>query len=175
MKNDNATVDMVGQDKLDSTFDFVAKELDFLAAFSAVSGAVAAWLANATLLKKSADQPDVLHSTLVGAPRWITPIILVKVAGLALGATAILALLQRGKIARNYGQLVVDKALGKAITPAQLKDLLPRSLDDLFRTVLHASAWRAHWSITSQELRSRLGFLQSSRLRCGRDIRRWVR
>jgi hypothetical protein len=69
----------------------------------------------------------------------------VKVAGLALGATAILALLERGKIARNYGQLLVDEALGKTITEVRLKALLPKNLDDLFHSLLQAGAWRTHW------------------------------
>ena len=72
-----------------------------------MSGAAAASLAGATLLKTSAEQPELLHSTFIGAPQWLSPTLLVKLVGLTLGATAVLALLQRGKIARDYGDFVV--------------------------------------------------------------------
>jgi hypothetical protein len=145
MEQDRPSPETVASSKLERSFDFVEKEMDFLAAFSALSGAAAAWLANATLLKKYADQPEILHARLIGAPHWFTPIVLVKVAALALAATAILALLERGKISRMYGQLVIHKALDKSIERSELEELLRKDITGFSRNILRLNAWRPHW------------------------------
>jgi hypothetical protein len=69
----------------------------------------------------------------------------VKLAGLSLGATAILALLERGKIARKYGQIAVYKALGIPINREKIEDLPRKGPCDLFRNILQPQeALRRH-------------------------------
>lgn len=79
------------------------------------------------------------------APQSLTAAILVKVTGLALGATAIVALLERGKFARKYGRLVLRNARGQSVEWTELEELVRLDSSDFLQSLLRPKKWGTYW------------------------------